>query len=67
MNGAIDTDQLLKVEDVARLLQMSAGTIYHLVSQGRIPCVKLSARCLRFRSADLAAWIEDLAHEESRK
>jgi len=67
MNEALRKDRLLKVEDVAELLQMSVGTIYHLVSEKRIPCVKLSARCVRFRSKDLSEWIERQSVEGSSK
>jgi excisionase family DNA binding protein len=50
-------DRLLGVKEVAELLGLAPGTIYHLVSQGRIPCVRLSSRCLRFRPSDLEGWI----------
>lgn len=51
------TDHLLDVNQVADLLRLSPGTVYHLVSQRRLPCVHLSARCLRFRRSDIDAWI----------
>lgn len=60
MSGAGNSNRILNVKDVAELLQMSVGTIYHLVSQRRIPYFKLSARCLRFKSEDLAIWINEL-------
>jgi len=34
------------------------GRLYHVVSQGRIPVVRLSKRCIRFRYSDLLEWIE---------
>jgi excisionase family DNA binding protein len=50
-------DHLMNVGEVAEFLGLSKGTIYHLVSQQRVPCIRLSNRCLRFRMADLQAWI----------
>ncbi len=40
---------LLNVREIANLLRLAPGTIYHMVSQKRIPgVVRLSRRCLRF-------------------
>ena len=41
-------EQLLTVDEVADLLRLSRGSVYHMVSQGRLPCIRLSKRCLRF-------------------
>ena len=48
---------LLDVKEVAKLTGISIGTLYHWVSEGRIPVVRLSARCIRFRRSDLEVWI----------
>ena len=50
-------DCLMDVNEVAQFLGLAVGTIYHLVSQNRLACVRLSPRCLRFRRSDLEAWI----------
>ena len=50
-------DRLLDVNEVADLLRLAPGSIYHLVSGKKIPCVRLSARCLRFRRSDIDQWI----------
>jgi predicted DNA-binding transcriptional regulator AlpA len=50
-------DRLLKIAEAAQFLNVAPGSLYHLVSQGRVPCIHLSKRCLRFRMADLQAWI----------
>lgn len=55
----MEPDTLLTVSDVAELTQLSLGTIYHLVSQKRIPVIRISARCLRFRRSDIEAWLLD--------
>jgi excisionase family DNA binding protein len=63
-------NQLMTVTEVAEYLGLAVGTIYHMVSQRRLPCVRLSARCLRFRRSDLDEFIANLAEgahrEESR-
>lgn len=51
---------LLTVREVSSLTGLSVGTLYHLVSQQRIPVVRLSARCIRFRLSDLEEWIVEL-------
>jgi predicted DNA-binding transcriptional regulator AlpA len=53
------TDHLWDVEDVARFLGLSVGSIYHLSSAARIPCIRLSARCLRFQPSVIRAWINE--------
>lgn len=53
--------RLLKIDEVAKLFGLSIGTVYHLVSQGRLPCIRLSKRCLRFRESDLASLVEERA------
>ena len=66
------SNQLMTVSEVAEYLGLAVGTIYHMVSQKRLPCVRLSARCLRFRRSDLDEFIANLAEktvpwrEESR-
>jgi excisionase family DNA binding protein len=47
----------MTVTEAAEFLGVVPGTVYHFVSERRIPCVHLSARCLRFRRSDIDAWI----------
>ena len=54
-------DPLLTVHEVAELLGLSVGSVYHLISQKRVPVVKLSARCVRFKKVDLDAWIAEMS------
>lgn len=53
-------DRLLKIDEVSQLTGLSVGTLYHFVSQHRIPVVRISRRCLRFRQAELQEWLESL-------
>jgi excisionase family DNA binding protein len=48
---------LMDVNETAALLGISAGTAYHWVSEGRLPVIRFSARCVRFRRSDIEAWI----------
>jgi excisionase family DNA binding protein len=52
-------DDLADVNEIAEFLHLSPGTVYHLISQERIPFVRLSARCVRFRRSDVEAWIAE--------
>jgi prophage regulatory protein len=58
---SLNAAQLLRIDDVARIVSLSASHIYLLVSQGRFPKpILLGSRCSRFRSADVAVWLEAL-------
>ena len=54
-------DRLLTIKELSELTQLAVGTLYRLSSEGRIPTVHLSARCIRFRLSDLRRWIESKA------
>jgi excisionase family DNA binding protein len=57
MNG----DKLLwTVQEAAEATGFSVGTIYHWISQKRIPFVRVSPRCVRFRPQDVQAWISKM-------
>jgi excisionase family DNA binding protein len=54
-------DRLLTIHEVSRLTGLSVGTLYHFVSQRRIPVVRLSRRCIRFRMSELQRWWDECA------
>ena len=54
-------EKLLTVKEVAERLCIAPASVYHWLSQRRLPCVRLSARCVRFRQKDLEALIEQLS------
>ena len=61
-SDALDhNDRLLTVLEAAEFLHLSPGTIYHLISERRIPVIKISSRCVRFSRQALLLWIEDLS------
>jgi excisionase family DNA binding protein len=57
----MSVQSLLTVSEVAELLGLSVGSVYHLISQKRVPVVRLSARCVRFEKVALEAWIAAMA------
>ena len=53
-------NEILKVNDVAELLQLSARQILNLCRSDAhtpIPHIKVNGRSLRFRRADIDAWM----------
>jgi excisionase family DNA binding protein len=60
---SIRAERLLTINEVAELTGLAVGTLYHFVSQKRIPVVRLSKRCIRFRQSDLSSWIQTLTQE----
>jgi excisionase family DNA binding protein len=50
-------EPLLTIREVSQLTGLSVGTLYHMISDRRIPVVRISARCVRFRRSDIEEWI----------
>jgi excisionase family DNA binding protein len=63
ISGTAPNDRLLRIEEVAELTGLAVGTVYHLVSQKRIPVVRISSRCIRFRLSSLESWFAELTQE----
>jgi len=61
----VTQDRLMNVREVAEFLGLAPGTIYHLASQRRIPVVRLSARCLKFRQS--RSWRGSKTNHKRRK
>ena len=51
-------DRLLRIGEAADYLGIAIGTLYHWVSEERIPVVRISPRAIRFRLSDLSDWAE---------
>lgn len=49
--------ELLRVRDVAERLRLSQRTIFKLRATGELPAPVRIGRALRWRAADIAAWI----------
>ena len=61
---AMIDDRLWNIEEFAKFVGIAVGSAYHLVSQKRVPVVKLSSRCIRFRPSEIAAWVESKTQRE---
>jgi len=48
---------LVNVEELSRILSISVGSIYNLVSRRRIPFVKIGRR-IRFDLGDISRWVK---------
>lgn len=59
-------ERLLTIQEVSEWTGLAVGTLYHFVSQQRIPVVRLSRRCIRFRYSDLVLWISSLTQNSHR-
>jgi excisionase family DNA binding protein len=53
-------EKLLTVTELAERLGISPGTAYHWLSQGRLPAVRFSKRCVRFRESEVEKMLEQL-------
>jgi excisionase family DNA binding protein len=51
---------LLDVDELSNLIGFSPGTIYHWISENRIPYVRLSQRCVRFLVPAIREWLAEL-------
>jgi excisionase family DNA binding protein len=60
-------DKLLTVADLAERLNIAPGSIYHWVAQGRLPCIRFSKRCLRFRESEVSSLLDELSDAGSRE
>lgn len=52
-------DELLTVEDVAAWVRVEPGTVYRWVSQGTAPKHSKVGDLVRFRRADVRAWLAE--------
>jgi excisionase family DNA binding protein len=61
---ASSTEVLLwNVEQTARVLGVKPETVYFWAQRGRIPCIRLSARALRFHPDDIREWLRTNTYE----
>ena len=50
-------EKLLSIQDVSEITGLSVGTLYHFLSQRKIPVVRISSRRVRFRQSDIEQWL----------
>jgi excisionase family DNA binding protein len=56
-------EKLLTIAEVADRLGIQKSSAYHWLSQGRLPCIRLSKRCVRFRESDVEKMLDQLSQE----
>ena len=54
-------DDLMTYDEARKLLKLKPGTLYALVSQKRIPHLRLGRRLVRFERGELEAWLRQRA------
>ena len=57
IGGKAMNPKLWNVNEVAEFLGLAVGTVYHLLSQKRIPCVRINGRCVRFDPRQIEEWV----------
>jgi excisionase family DNA binding protein len=55
-------EQLLTIQDIAELLQLSTVKIYRMIRAGSLPSIKIDG-ARRFKPSEVRAWIEQ--HSEA--
>jgi len=53
----MEEHKLLTLKELCNLLHLKPGSVYALVHYKRIPFIKLSDKCLRFRLSDIESWL----------
>ena len=51
-------DELWDIGRLSQYLRVKRSTIYAMICRNRIPVVKISGRCVRFRESDIEHWLE---------
>jgi excisionase family DNA binding protein len=55
---------LFTVKELAELLKVSPLSLYHWISEGRLPVIRFSKRCVRFRECDVEKLLDDLRSQD---
>lgn len=58
----MNSDLAGTVEQVAERLQVSESTVWRLISQGRLPHVRLTPKTIRVVWRELEQWLADESH-----
>jgi excisionase family DNA binding protein len=51
-------DKLMKVTEVADYLRLSKSQVYALISQRKLPCIRLTERRVVVSEKDLLEWVQ---------
>ena len=67
IGGGEMSAKLWDVNQVAEFLGLAVGTVYHLLSQKRLPCIRISGRCVRFDPRQIEEWVAQRTEEPEAK
>ena len=56
----MDSD-LMTVDELSQLLKVKKSWIYPCSHEGRLPVVRISSRCIRFKRSDIERWLRKKA------
>ena len=59
--------KLWTVNEVAEFLNLAVGSVYQLLSQHRLPCIRISNRCVRFDPRQIEEWVAQRTEEPEAK
>jgi excisionase family DNA binding protein len=60
-------DRLLTVRELAERLRVTPTCVYRWLAENRLPVVRFSSRCLRFRESDIEKMLEQLGQSAVRE
>ncbi len=58
-------DRLLTVRELAERLRITPTCVYRWLGEGRLPVVRLSKRCVRFRESDVQQLLNELRNADA--
>jgi excisionase family DNA binding protein len=56
-------EKLLTIAELADRLGIQKSSAYHWLSDGRLPCIRLSKRCVRFRESDVEKMLDQFSQK----
>jgi predicted DNA-binding transcriptional regulator AlpA len=59
--GEANEKLLINIKELSALTGIKIGTLYHWVSENRVPHTKLSQRCVRFSVPAIRGWLAELS------
>lgn len=58
-------DRLLTVRELSERLRVTPTCVYRWLGEGRLPVVRFSKRCVRFRESDLQQLLNELRNADA--
>lgn len=62
---AVESDDIMTIEQLAAYLKISQSTLYKLVQDGKLPGQKVG-KCWRFHKEAIDRWLGERAEKEER-